>query len=85
MWYNFKKINKTDNLLYTGLLGGIGGVCGAYISHPLDTIKTRIQSNQVINYNFKELIKGCHLRSNMSLINMFISITMFEIFKNNDF
>jgi hypothetical protein len=83
--YNFKKINKTNNKLYTGLLGAMGGVFGAYISHPLDTIKTRIQSNQKISYNFKDLMKGCHLRSSISLINMFISITMFEIFKNNDF
>jgi len=46
-----KKLNTIDNKLYTGLLGGIGGLLGAYISHPLDTIKTRIQSKQKINYN----------------------------------
>ena len=80
--YNFKKINNTDNILYTGIYGGIGGVFGAYISHPLDTIKTRIQSKQNINYNIKDLMKGCHLRASMSLINMCISITMFELLKN---
>jgi solute carrier family 25 carnitine/acylcarnitine transporter 20/29 len=40
-----------DNFVY----GSIGGLFGTFLSHPIDTIKTRLQTNQV--YNIKDAIK----------------------------
>ena len=96
--YNFreysKKNNIQQNIFINSLYGGIGGVFGAYISHPFDTIKTRIQSNQ--NYKIKDYFNGykkgrnayissffigSHLRASMSMVNMFVSLSMFELFK----
>ena len=54
-----------------------------YISHPLDTIKTCIQTNR--NYDYfkaKEYMRGGHLRAGMSMINIFISLYVFERMKN---
>ena len=70
------------NYLQSALYGAIGGVMGSYISHPLDTIKTYIQSNKTYHhFTFKDYYKGCHLRAGMGMINMFVSLYVFEIMK----
>jgi len=88
--YNFREYskNKTDNIMIHSMYGGLGGVVGAYLSHPFDTIKTKIQSSNLnsskkINYilTFKEYFKGSHIRAGMSMINMVVSLSVFEIFK----
>jgi hypothetical protein len=88
--YNFREYskNKTENIIIHSLYGGLGGVIGAYISHPFDTIKTKIQSSTYkidnkINNNitFKEYFKGSHIRAGISMINMVVSLTVFEMFK----
>jgi hypothetical protein len=84
--YNFREYskNKTENIIIHSLYGGIGGVIGAYLSHPLDTIKTKIQSSTCKINNkmtIKEYFKGCHIRAGMSMINMVVSLTVFEMFK----
>jgi solute carrier family 25 carnitine/acylcarnitine transporter 20/29 len=38
--------------------GALSGMTGVLISHPFDTIKTHIQNNKSINYNFKNLYRG---------------------------
>jgi len=82
--YNFKQLSisnkKTrDNYLQTAIYGAIGGVVGSYISHPLDTIKTCIQTNRTYdNFTVKDYMRGCHLRGGMGMINMFISLYVFE-------
>lgn len=40
------------------IFGGISGATGVLISHPFDTIKTHLQNNQVVKYDFKTLYKG---------------------------
>lgn len=76
------KQNIDKNILSNACYGAIGGVFGAYISHPFDTIKSKIQSKQSIkNINFVELYKGVHIRASMSLINMFVSLYVFEFIK----
>ena len=87
--YNFKEYAKTTNksILWVGLYGSIGGVLGSYISHPLDTVKTLIQTKKydlIKNLTIKEYFKGAHLRSTMSMINMFISLSIFEFIKIMD-
>ena len=83
--YNFreygKKNHEQQNVLINSFYGAIGGVIGAYISHPFDTIKTRIQSNQFSKIKIKDYFKGSHIRASMSMINMFVSLSMFELFK----
>jgi len=75
--------NSNNNLyLQTAFYGSIGGLLGSYISHPLDTIKTCIQTNR--NYDYfkaKEYMRGCHLRAGMCMINIFISLYVFERMK----
>jgi hypothetical protein len=81
------KINKEKNIFSNALYGATGGVIGSYISHPLDTIKSRIQSKQQIdfkNITLRELYKGVHIRASMSLINMFVSLYVFELMKMFD-
>ncbi len=80
--YNFREHYKSDSILKNAFYGGIGGVIGSYISHPLDTIKTRIQSNKPIKtyeMTFNLLMKGSHLRASMGMINMFISLGVYEL------
>ena len=49
------------------LFGGISGMCGILISHPLDTIKTCIQTNKNYNnFTIKDYFKGCNLRASMA-------------------
>lgn len=85
--YNFKQLSISnkgahDSYLQTALYGAIGGVVGSYISHPLDTIKTCIQTNRTYdNFTVKNYMRGCHLRAGMGMINMFISLYVFEIMK----
>jgi hypothetical protein len=62
--------------------GAIGGVIGSYMSHPLDTIKTRIQSYQPYKMMMKELFIGAHPRAIMAFINMMISLNCFDYLKN---
>jgi hypothetical protein len=83
--YNFreysKQITPEQNVFINSFYGAIGGVVGAYISHPFDTIKTRIQSNQFNKIKMTDYFKGSHMRASMSMINMFVSLSMFELFK----
>ena len=81
------KVNRDKNIFSNALYGATGGVIGSYISHPLDTIKSRIQSKQHLdfkNITIKELYKGVHIRASMSLINMFVSLYVFELIKMFD-
>ena len=87
--YNFKQLSNNKHLQYlqssstqTALFGAVGGFVGSYISHPLDTIKTCIQTNRNYdNFTIKDFFKGCHLRAGMGMINMFISLYVFELLK----
>jgi len=87
--YNFKQLSNNKHLQYlqssstqTALFGAVGGFVGSYISHPLDTIKTCIQTNRNYdNFTIKDFFKGCHLRSGMCMLNMFISLYVFELLK----
>ena len=92
--YNFKQLSNNTNIKYlqsfstqsstiqTALFGAVGGLVGSYTSHPLDTIKTCIQTNRNYdNFTLKDFFKGCHLRAGMGMINMFISLYIFELLK----
>jgi hypothetical protein len=84
--FNFKEYGKFyhDNALHQSLYGAIGGIIGSYISHPLDTIKTLIQTNkknQIKELKLKDYFRGSHLRASMAFINMSISLTVFEYLK----
>ena len=87
--YNCKQLSNNTNIQYvnspstqTALFGAVGGLIGSYISHPLDTIKTCIQTNRNYdNFSIKDFFKGCHLRAGMGMINMFISLYVFELLK----
>jgi hypothetical protein len=81
--YNCKNLNTDNNNKFkTAMYGTIGGMIGSYISHPLDTIKTCIQTNiDYRSYKFKDYFIGCNLRASMAVINMFISLYVFEIIK----
>ena len=91
--YNFKQLSNNTNIQYlnspstqTALFGAVGGLVGSYISHPLDTIKTCIQTNKNYdNFTIKDFFKGCHLRAGMVMINMFISLYVFELLKKSSF
>ena len=75
--------HNNNSHLQTACYGAIGGLLGSYFSHPLDTIKTCIQTNR--NYDYfkaKEYMRGAHLRSGMCMINIFISLYVFERMKN---
>ncbi len=80
----FKENNKFD--IFSG---AVGGLVGSYISHPFDTIKTKVQSynnfNNLNNINkiFIELFKGAHPRAFMAFINMTISLNCFVYIQNN--
>jgi solute carrier family 25 carnitine/acylcarnitine transporter 20/29 len=53
-------INPNVNKDLKNFLGGtIGGVIGTFLSHPFDTIKNRIQTNNPYSiYNLRDLYKG---------------------------
>ena len=93
--YNFKQCggsNRVSNerssgsnqsYLKTAFYGATGGLVGAYVSHPLDTMKTCIQTNRNYDYfKLKEYMRGCHLRAGMAMINIFISLYVFERMKH---
>lgn len=74
---------SNHSYLKTAFYGATGGLVGAYVSHPLDTIKTCIQTNR--NYDYfkpKDYMRGCHLRAGMGMINIFISLYVFEMMKH---
>ena len=52
--------NTNTNKDLKNFLGGtIGGIIGTFLSHPFDTIKNRIQTNNPYNiYNLRDLYKG---------------------------
>jgi hypothetical protein len=52
-----------QSISYTDFMGGtLGGIIGTIISHPFDTIKTRIQTNKLYNiYNIRDLYKGLNV------------------------
>jgi len=85
--YNCKeyaKSNNNTNILQIGGYGAIGGLFGSYISHPLDTIKTLVQTNnkmQIKNLTIKDYFRGSHLRASMAMCNMCISLSIFELIK----
>ena len=84
--YNFKQLgvgNEVGNsYLQTAMYGAVGGVVGSYISHPFDTIKTCIQTNRPYkHFIIKDYFRGCHLRAGMGMINMFVSLYVFEVMK----
>lgn len=67
------------------LYGGLGGFVGCYLSHPFDTIKTWHQSKSNydltqynINQKLKILWKGANIRALMGMINMSVSLFIFE-------
>jgi len=80
--YNFRELFKNESVTKKALYGAVGGVIGSYISHPLDTIKTRMQTNRSYkSLPIRDYFKGAHLRASMSMINMFISLSVFEFIK----
>jgi hypothetical protein len=84
--FNFKEYGKLhhENALHQSLYGAIGGIIGSYVSHPLDTIKTLVQTNkknQIKDLKIKNYFRGAHLRASMAFINMSISLTVFEYLK----
>jgi hypothetical protein len=86
--YNFKQLGVDNGMvgnsyLQTAMYGAVGGVVGSYVSHPLDTIKTCIQTNRPYkHFIMKDYFRGCHLRAGICMINMFISLYVFEVMKN---
>jgi hypothetical protein len=90
--YNFKQLginngsnndnSRCNSYFGTAIYGALGGLFGSYVSHPLDTIKTCIQTNRIYEgMSFKDYMRGCHLRAGMGMINMFVSLYVFEIMK----
>ena len=49
------------------LFGGISGMCGILISHPLDTIKTHIQTGNALS-NFKPSLQNLYKGITIPLI-----------------
>jgi len=56
-------MNSSNQYLY----GGISGMCGILISHPLDTIKTHIQTGNVLS-SFKPTIRNLYRGIGVPLI-----------------
>jgi hypothetical protein len=79
--FNFKEYGKKyDSIVVSSAYGAVGGLVGCYLSHPFDTIKTikQSQSNKKL-ITFSDYMKGSHLRASMGLVNMFVSLSLFEI------
>ena len=82
--FNFKEYGKRyDSITISSAYGAVGGLLGCYISHPFDTIKTIKQSNATSTklVGIKEYMRGSHIRAGMGFINMFISLSIFELLK----
>jgi solute carrier family 25 carnitine/acylcarnitine transporter 20/29 len=56
----FNKVTKIDSKfsIKSFLFGYFAGFCGIIISHPFDTMKTRIQDGKPIEFNLKSLYRG---------------------------
>jgi hypothetical protein len=80
--FNFKEYGKKyDSISIMAMYGAAGGLLGSYVSHPFDTIKTIKQSQINNNIQLKDYMRGSHLRASMGFINMFVSLSFFELFK----
>jgi solute carrier family 25 carnitine/acylcarnitine transporter 20/29 len=51
--YEIKKYSMIDFFM-----GGISGAIGAIVSHPIDTVKSNIQSNNKIKWGIRDLYRG---------------------------
>lgn len=85
--FNFREYGKQYNSLpIMSVFGAVGGLLGCYLSHPFDTIKT-IKQSQIVGKNVKlntisDYMRGANIRASMGFINMFVSLTVFEILKS---
>jgi len=80
--YYLRKNFGSDSVVNNSLCGAAGGLIGSYMSHPFDTLKTMVQSGKKHeNVKYVDIMKGAHIRASMSMVNMFISFTVFEIMK----
>lgn len=81
--YNYLREKQINSFLS----GGISGVISWTIIYPIDTIKTRIQSDNSIKY-FDAIRKNCYFRGyNMCIIRGFlvngVSFFLYDLLKNN--
>lgn len=83
--FNFKEYGKRyDSITISSTYGAVGGLLGCYISHPFDTMKT-IKQSKITNTKLagiKDYMRGSHIRAGMGFINMFISLSIFELLKD---
>jgi len=84
--FNLKEYakKKYDSIMVQAIYGASGGIIGSYISHPFDTIKTLIQTNNkndIKKLKFRDYFRGANIRASMAFINMTISLTVFEFMK----
>jgi hypothetical protein len=83
--FNFKEYGKRyDSITVSSAYGAVGGLLGCYISHPFDTIKT-IKQSKITNKQLNTIwdyMRGSHIRAGMGFINMFVSLSIFEILQN---
>ena len=77
-------IHKNKNDGNDFIYGAMGGLCGAFITHPLDTLKTyyqHVDTYKLPKYSMRDYFKGCTYRCSISLIAMSIGWTIFSKFK----
>lgn len=82
--FNFKEYGKRhDSITISSAYGAVGGLLGCYMSHPFDTMKTIRQSRvtSIPLNSISDYMRGSHIRAGMGFINMFISLSIFEILK----
>jgi len=83
--FNFKEYGKRyDSITISSAYGAVGGLLGCYLSHPFDTIKTIRQSGATNNTltSIKDYMRGSHIRAGMGFVNMFISLSIFELLQS---